>query len=144
VSVTDETPHGHDASVRYEEDHDLLTFAERGIRLRKEVALTEAALQEYPAPEQRAVLSGSVAPTGDVPSTAAGDPGVAVPEQLFARKYTGGEFLPHGRHAAPAHSGQARELGLSQTRGAVTRVTAGDRGSLFISSHQPHHPVAKQ
>jgi hypothetical protein len=31
--VADETPHGHDASVRSEEDHDLPTFAEGGIRL---------------------------------------------------------------------------------------------------------------
>jgi hypothetical protein len=35
---------------------------------------------------------------GDVPSMAAGDPGVAVPEQLFAREYSAGEFIPHGRH----------------------------------------------
>ena len=32
--------------VRDEEDHDLLTFSEGGIRLREEIALTEAALIE--------------------------------------------------------------------------------------------------
>jgi hypothetical protein len=32
--------------ARDEEDHDLLTFSEGGIRLREEIALTEAALTE--------------------------------------------------------------------------------------------------
>ena len=45
-------------------------------------------------------LSGAVAPFGDVPRTAAADPVLAVPELLFARKYTGSEtFAPDGRHA---------------------------------------------
>jgi hypothetical protein len=45
-------------------------------------------------------LSGAVAPVGDVPRTAAPDPALAACEQLFARKYTGGdEFAPDGRHA---------------------------------------------
>ncbi len=36
----------HDDLVRDEDDHDLLTFSEGGIRLREEIALTEAALTE--------------------------------------------------------------------------------------------------
>lgn len=45
-------------------------------------------------------LSGAVTPVGDVPRTATADPGVAVPEALFARKYTASEtFTPDGRHA---------------------------------------------
>ena len=35
-----------DDRVRDEEDHDLLTFSEGGIRLRDEIAATEAALTE--------------------------------------------------------------------------------------------------
>ena len=42
--------------ARDEEDHDLLTFSESAIRLREEIALTEAALRESPAPERRAAL----------------------------------------------------------------------------------------
>jgi hypothetical protein len=45
---------GDDALVRDEDDHDLLTFAESGIRLREEIALTEAALRESRTAEQRA------------------------------------------------------------------------------------------
>ena len=45
-------------------------------------------------------LSGAVVPAGDVPRTAAPEPALAVPERLFARKYTGrDEFAPDGRHA---------------------------------------------
>jgi hypothetical protein len=44
--VVDEPTRGHDDLVRDEEDHDLLTFGEGGIRLREEIALTEAALTE--------------------------------------------------------------------------------------------------
>ena len=45
-----------DDLVRDEDDHDLLTFAEGGIRLREEISLTEAALREDMAEERRAVL----------------------------------------------------------------------------------------
>lgn len=38
--------------VRDEEDHDLLTFSEGGIRLREEIALTQAALTEAAQREQ--------------------------------------------------------------------------------------------
>jgi hypothetical protein len=45
-----------DDQVRDEDDHDLLTFAESGIRLREEIALAEAALREEPDQERRAAL----------------------------------------------------------------------------------------
>jgi hypothetical protein len=45
-----------DDSVRGEDDHDLLTFAESGIRIREEIALVEAALSENPATGQREAL----------------------------------------------------------------------------------------
>jgi hypothetical protein len=56
ASVTHEPPQGHDDLVRDEEDHDLLTFAEGGIRLREEIALTESALRDNPDGERRAAL----------------------------------------------------------------------------------------
>jgi hypothetical protein len=45
-----------DDQVRDEDDHDLLTFAESGIRLREEIAAAEAELRQGPAAERRAVL----------------------------------------------------------------------------------------
>ena len=45
-----------DDLVRGEDDHDLLTFAESGIRIREEIAATEAALREEPAAERREAL----------------------------------------------------------------------------------------
>ena len=47
----------HDDLVRDEDDHDLLTFSEGGIRLREEIALTEAALRENPTDALRARLA---------------------------------------------------------------------------------------
>jgi hypothetical protein len=44
-------------------------------------------------------LSGAVAPAGDVPRTATPVSAVATAERLFADKYSGGEFVPDGRHA---------------------------------------------
>ena len=48
-------PDGSDLE-RGDEDHDLLTFAEGGIRLREEIALTEAALREAASGAQRMAL----------------------------------------------------------------------------------------
>ena len=42
----DEPSRGRHDLARDEEDHDLLTFSEGGIRLREEIALTQAALTE--------------------------------------------------------------------------------------------------
>jgi hypothetical protein len=50
-----------DELARDEEDHDLLTFNESAIRLRDEIAATEAALGENPAAEQRAALEARLA-----------------------------------------------------------------------------------
>ena len=52
----DEQASGDDDLVRAEDDHDLLTFSESTIRLREEIALTEAALQDSPAPPRQAAL----------------------------------------------------------------------------------------
>jgi hypothetical protein len=45
-----------DDQVRDEDDHDLLTFAESGIRLREEISLAEAELRESQTAERRAAL----------------------------------------------------------------------------------------
>jgi hypothetical protein len=45
-----------DEPARDEDDHDLLTFNESAIRLREEIAATEAALGENPPAERRAAL----------------------------------------------------------------------------------------
>ena len=45
-----------DELARDEEDHDLLTFNESAIRLREEIAATQAALSENPPAERRAAL----------------------------------------------------------------------------------------
>lgn len=51
--------------VRDEDDHDLLTFTESAIRLRKEIALTEAALRETPAPQHRDALRARLSALAD-------------------------------------------------------------------------------
>lgn len=50
-----------DELARDEEDHDLLTFNESAIRLREEIAATEAALRENPPAERRATLEARLA-----------------------------------------------------------------------------------
>ena len=45
-----------DETARDEDDHDLLTFGESGIRLREEISLTEAALRDSSTGEQRSAL----------------------------------------------------------------------------------------
>jgi len=45
-----------DDLVRDEDDHDLLTFSEGGIRLREEISLTETLLAEAATPERRDAL----------------------------------------------------------------------------------------
>ena len=52
----DEQARDDDDLIRDEDDHDLLTFSQSAIRLREEIALTEAALREDPAPERQAAL----------------------------------------------------------------------------------------
>jgi hypothetical protein len=50
-----------DESARDEDDHDLLTFNESAIRLREEIAATEAALRADPPASRRASLEGRLA-----------------------------------------------------------------------------------
>ena len=53
-------PVGHELA-RDEDDHDLLTFNESAIRLREEIAATEAALRENPPAERQAALEARLA-----------------------------------------------------------------------------------
>ena len=69
---------GDDDLVRDEDDHDLLTFSETAIRLRQEIALTEAALREGPAPERRAALNARLSALTDALRRARDDQTVAV------------------------------------------------------------------
>jgi hypothetical protein len=62
--VADEQARDEDL-VRDEDDHDLLTFSESAIRLREEIALTEAALRAIPAPESRAALEARLSALTD-------------------------------------------------------------------------------
>ena len=50
-----------DELARDEDDHDLLTFNESAIRLREEIAATEAALREDLPAERRATLEARLA-----------------------------------------------------------------------------------
>jgi len=63
--VGDEQTRGDDDPVRDEDDHDLLTFSESAIRLREEIALTEAALRAGQDPERQAALSARLSTLTD-------------------------------------------------------------------------------
>ncbi|HEX3924737.1 MAG TPA: hypothetical protein VHY31_20800 [Streptosporangiaceae bacterium] len=52
----DEQAGGNDDLVRDEDDHDLLTFSESGIRLREEIELTRTQLKEAATAEQKTTL----------------------------------------------------------------------------------------
>jgi hypothetical protein len=54
-----------DDEQRGEDDHDLLTFAEGGIRLREEIALTETALREAGSDAERTALRARLAALTD-------------------------------------------------------------------------------
>ena len=54
-----------DDQVRDEDDHDLLTFAESGIRLREEISVAEAELRESQTAERRAALQARLSALTD-------------------------------------------------------------------------------
>ena len=63
--MVNEHEHRARCDFRDEDDHDLLTFSESAIRLREEIALTEAALRDDPAPERQAALNARLASPRD-------------------------------------------------------------------------------
>ena len=54
--MADDTARGEQDLIRDEDDHDLLTFSESGIRLREEIELTRTRLQDAATPEQKSTL----------------------------------------------------------------------------------------
>jgi hypothetical protein len=63
--VGDEQARGDDDLVRDEDDHDLLTFSESAIRLREEIALTEAALRDRQDPQRQVALTARLSALTD-------------------------------------------------------------------------------
>jgi hypothetical protein len=63
--VGDEQARDEDDPIRDEDDHDLLTFSESAIRLREEIALTEAALRDDLTPEREAALNARLSALTD-------------------------------------------------------------------------------
>jgi hypothetical protein len=63
--VGDEQARDDDDPIRDEDDHDLLTFSESAIRLREEIALTEAALRDDPTPARQAALNARLSALTD-------------------------------------------------------------------------------
>ena len=61
----DDLVRGADDPVRDEDDHDLLTFSESGIRLREEISLTEAALRACSGAERRGALQARLSVLAD-------------------------------------------------------------------------------
>ncbi len=95
-----------DDQVRDEEDHDLLTFAESGIRLREEISLAEAELRQGPDAERRAALESRLtaltAALARNTRHSAANPG----EKGFL------DYVPQPPRVAPADPEQAGEQGL--------------------------------
>ncbi len=63
--MSDEQARDDDDLIRDEDDHDLLTFSESAIRLREEIAITEAALRDDPTPERQAALNARLSALTD-------------------------------------------------------------------------------
>ena len=59
----DDLVRGEDNPVRDEDDHDLLTFSESGIRLREEISLTKAALRACSGADRPARAASAASPT---------------------------------------------------------------------------------
>jgi hypothetical protein len=61
----DDLVRGEDNPVRDEDDHDLLTFSESGIRLREEISLTKAALRACSGADRRDALQARLSALTD-------------------------------------------------------------------------------
>jgi hypothetical protein len=80
-----------DVQGRDEDDHDLLTFSESAIRLREEIALTEAALRDDPTPERQAALNARLSALTDALHRNARQAGAKPGEKGFL------DYAPPGR-----------------------------------------------
>ena len=90
----DEQARDDDDLIRDEDDHDLLTFSESAIRLREEIALTEAALREDPAPERQAPLRARLSALTDALHRNTRQADVSPGEKGFL------DYVPPGRTGA--------------------------------------------
>jgi len=86
-----------DVQGRDEDDHDLLTFSESAIRLREEIALTEAALRDDPTPERQAALNARLSALRDALHRNARQAGAKPGEKGFL------DYAPPGRTGAEGH-----------------------------------------
>ena len=88
-----------DVQGRDEDDHDLLTFSESAIRLREEIALTEAALRDDPTPERQAALNARLSALTDALHRNARQAGAKPGEKGFL------DYVPPGRPGADGEGG---------------------------------------
>lgn len=87
----DEQARDDDDLIRDEDDHDLLTFSQSAIRLREEIALTEAALRDDPTPERQAALSARLSALTDALHRNSRQAGASPGEQGFL------DYVPPGQ-----------------------------------------------
>jgi hypothetical protein len=92
--VGDEQARDDDDPIRDEDDHDLLTFGESAIRLREEIALTEAALRDDPTPERQAALNARLSALTDAQHRNTRQAGAKPGEKGFL------DYAPPGRTGA--------------------------------------------
>ena len=90
----DEQARDDDDLIRDEDDHDLLTFSESAIRLREEIALTEAALRDDPAPDRQAGLRARLSALTDALHRNSRQAGANPGEKGFL------DYVPPGRGGA--------------------------------------------
>ena len=91
-----------DDQVRDEDDHDLLTFAESGIRPRDEISLAEAALRQSPDADRRAALQARLSALTEAFARNTGHAKAKPGEKGFLdyAPPTVGTFYADSRHAA--------------------------------------------
>jgi hypothetical protein len=94
--MSDEQARDDDDLTRDEDDHDLLTFSESAIRLREEIALTEAALREDPTSERQAALNARLNALTDALHRNTRQAGAKPGEKGFL------DYVPPGRTGAEA------------------------------------------
>ena len=90
-----------DVQIRDEDDHDLLTFSESAIRLREEIAATEAALRDDPTPERRDALNARLSALADALHRNTRQADAAPGEKGFL------DYVPPGGRAGASGEGPA-------------------------------------
>jgi hypothetical protein len=104
-----------DELARDEDDHDLLTFNESAIRLREEIALTEAALGDGQAPSRRAALEARLSALTDALERNTRQAGDNPGEKGFL------DYVP------PRPAGQRRGRSIAMTAAETDEFLAAER-----------------